>query len=355
MKKLLFLALPAMLASCANSNEYKINGTASADAEGKHVYLVAESSDLVDSCLVTDGKFTFKGTIEGEELCLVSFGHSRAPIILQQGTEAEVDLASMPTMVKDNGGLNDTFYGVMQNIMNANLSIRDREDKMRDANASPAEIETAMQPARDSVYNLYRESITNNKDNMVGAYILSMTARSLFGSLEMLDSMKNEVKYVSKLKSFNSYYASLKAIAATQEGQPFTDFAGKDLEGNDVKLSDYVGKGKFVLIDFWASWCGPCKAEIPNLMELYKKFGGEKFTVVGINVYDEEAKCKETLKAEGVEYPQIIVANNTPEHAAKLYGVSGIPQIMLFAPDGTILKRNLRGEEMKKFVADQLK
>ena len=354
MKKLFFLAIPALVASC-NSTEYKINGTASADAEGKHVYLVSETSDFVDSCLVTDGKFAFQGAIEDQDLCLVSFGYSRAPIILQQGTEAEVDLASMPTMVKDNGGLNDTFYAAMQTIMNANMDIREREDKMRDANASPAEIEAAMQPARDSVYNLYRESITLNKDNMVGAYILSMTARSLYGSLEVLDSMKNEVKYVSKLKSFNSYYASLKAIAATQEGQPFTDFAGKDLEGNEVKLSDYVGKGKFVLIDFWASWCGPCKAEIPNLMELYKKFGGEKFTVVGINVYDEEAKCKETLKAEGVEYPQIIVANNATEHAAKLYGVSGIPQIMLFSPDGTILKRNLRGEEMKKFVADQLK
>ena len=354
MKKLFFLAIPALVASC-NSTEYKINGTASADAEGKNVYLVSETRDFVDSCLVKDGKFAFQGAIEDQDLCLVSFGYSRAPIILQQGTEAEVDLASMPTMVKDNGGLNDTFYATMQAIMKANMDIREREDKMRDANASPAEIETAMQPARDSVYNLYRESITNNKDNMVGAYILSMTARSLFGSIEVLDSMKNEVKYVSKLKSFNAYYTSLKAIAATQEGQPFTDFAGKDLEGNEVKLSDYVGKGKFVLIDFWASWCGPCKREIPNLIELQKQFGGEKFVVLGVNVWDQEDKFKEALKEEGITYPQIYVPRDGKVNATELYGIQGIPQIMLFGPDGTIVKRNLRGEEMKAFVADQLK
>ena len=121
------------------------------------------------------------------------------------------------------------------------------------------------------------------------------------------------------------------------------------------KLSDYVGKGKYVLVDFWASWCGPCKGEIPNLIELQNKFGGEKFMVLGVNVWDEEAAFKAALEEEGITYPQIVIPQNNKDNATELYGIQGIPQIILFGPDGTIVQRDLRGQAMKDLVEEKMK
>ena len=143
--------------------------------------------------------------------------------------------------------------------------------------------------------------------------------------------------------------------AATQAGNMFVDFSGLTVDGKPLRLSDYVGKGKYVLVDFWASWCAPCKGEIPNLIELQNKFGGEKFTVLGVNVWDEEDKFKAALTEEGITYPQIYIPRDNKDNATYLYGIQGIPQIILFGPDGTIIKRDLRGQSMKDFVAEQFK
>ena len=131
----------------------------------------------------------------------------------------------------------------------------------------------------------------------------------------------------------------------------FVDFKGKDLNDKEVALSNYVGKGKYVLVDFWASWCGPCRAEIPNLIELAKKYGKKNFMVLGVNVWDSKPQFLNSLKHEGIKYEQIFMETN---EATELYGIQGIPQIILFAPDGTIVARDLRGEAMKALVAEKI-
>ena len=127
----------------------------------------------------------------------------------------------------------------------------------------------------------------------------------------------------------------------------FTDF---DVDG--VKLSDYVGKGKYVLVDFWASWCGPCKREIPNIKKVYEKYAGDDFDVLSVAVWDKPQASVDTAKAYGVSWNEIINAQTVP---TELYGVQGIPHIILFGPDGTILKRDLRGDDIEKEVAKYVK
>ena len=148
----------------------------------------------------------------------------------------------------------------------------------------------------------------------------------------------------------------LKAKKATQEGKPFTDFTvvqdPENAEESTVKLSDYVGKGKYVLVDFWASWCGPCKAEIPNIRAVYEKYAGEDFDVLSIAVWD---KPEDTVRAAGqlgITWKQIINAQQAP---TDLYGIDGIPHIIFFGPEGIILKRDLRGEQIEATVASYVK
>lgn len=169
---------------------------------------------------------------------------------------------------------------------------------------------------------------------------------------EILDSISDSLQqneFVTMIKS------GLAAKSNTAEGKMFTDFTivqdPDNAEATTVKFSDYVGKGKYILVDFWASWCGPCKGEIPNLKEIYEKFKGDDFDMLSIAVWDEPAASVDTAAAYGIKWNHIINAQKIP---TDIYGIDGIPHIILFGPDGKILKRDLRGaaigEEISKYV-----
>lgn len=173
--------------------------------------------------------------------------------------------------------------------------------------------------------------------------VLSKTLDSLSDSLQ-----HNE--FVTAIKS------GLAAKSNTAEGKMFTDFTivqdPEDSEATTVRFSDFVGKGKYMLVDFWASWCGPCKGEIPNLKEIYEKYKGDDFDMLSIAVWDEPAASVDTAAAYGIKWNHIINAQKIP---TDIYGIDGIPHIILFGPDGKILKRDLRGaaigEEISKYVS----
>lgn len=145
--------------------------------------------------------------------------------------------------------------------------------------------------------------------------------------------------------------AAQEAASKSAVGQMFTDFQA-EYDGKTYKLSDYVGRGKYVLVDFWASWCGPCKAEIPNLIKVYNQYKGDKFEVLGVATWDEPKATLRSIEQMKIPYPQILNAQRAGSDA---YGITGIPQIILFGPDGTILKRDLRGEQIEATIKELLK
>ena len=134
---------------------------------------------------------------------------------------------------------------------------------------------------------------------------------------------------------------------AQQAGDMFKDFSAT-YDGKTTKFSDYVGKGKYVLVDFWASWCPPCRREIPNLINVYNKYKGEHFTVLGVATWDEPDDTRTAITELGINYPQML---NAKKAGSDAYGIQGIPEIILFAPDGRIVARGLRGEEIEKAVS----
>ena len=132
----------------------------------------------------------------------------------------------------------------------------------------------------------------------------------------------------------------------------FTDFTVTDENGVERKLSDYVGKGDYVLADFWASWCGPCRAEIPHIKKVYDKYNGKGLTVLGIAVWDKPEDTQKAIDELQIKWPQITNAGSVP---TDIYGINGIPHIILFGPDGTILARDLRGDNMIAKVDEVMK
>ena len=146
--------------------------------------------------------------------------------------------------------------------------------------------------------------------------------------------------------------AALEQVAETASlPEGFLDFTASLPGGGTAKLSDFVGHGKYILVDFWASWCGPCRGEIPNIKRVYETYHGDRFDIVSVAVWDEPDDSREAISEEGLVWNQLIDAGRIP---TDLYGIEGIPYLILFGPDGSIVARDIRGPQIGAAVAKAL-
>ena len=211
-----------------------------------------------------------------------------------------------------------------------------RSDEEKEA-AQADLYQKAVAKLKDKCISLIKE----NSDNilaLVGISSIQADDEEMLGLIDALAPSLQEQDAIQAMK------AALTLRAETGEGRMFKDFTvvqdPEDEAGSTVSLSDYVGKGKYVLVDFWASWCGPCRGEMPNLRALYEKYRGDDFDMLSVAVWDHPEATLVAAEEEGIVWNQIINAQHIP---TDIYGIEGIPHIILFGPDGTVLKRNLRG------------
>ena len=361
MKRTTFFSFLALLAvACAPGNkgqDYTVSGTTTYDGcEGSPVYL--RCGDISDTTTVAaDGTFTFTGKIDSPQVGAVQIMNESkrmmySYLVLEPGT---IKVEISPRSTASGTPLNEAMTAY-------ELRKRDRADERRaaikavqeDEALTPEEKDNKLRDIWDGYYKdanvLYSEIFDAHRDDALGADALMNLAetREQFDSLYNLAGEKAK-KYPRIVKEL-ARYAQLDKTAA---GQPFTDFTieNGNPDGSPVKFSDYVGKGKYVLVDFWASWCGPCKAEMPNLKNVYEKYKGDQFELVGVAVWDKRADTEKAIPELGITWPVIFDAQKVP---TDIYGINGIPHIILFGPDGTILARELRGEEIGAEIAKYL-
>ena len=247
---------------------------------------------------------------------------------------------------------------------------RTKQQKINsDSIMTQEEKDAALENFFDTFFAEYKEhnlkAYTENTDNFVSLFALQ-NLRSEFEDAE-LDSLLNLLTPALKEHKFvKSMQEALQARINTAEGKPFIDFTVNSVVGMtrsippqpkyaEVKFSDYVGKGKYILVDFWAPWCGPCKREIPNLKAVYDKYAGKDFDILSIAVWERQPVqvTIDTAAELGMNWSHINNAGSVP---TSIYGVEGIPHLMLIGPDGTILKRGFHGAEgIEAAVAEYLK
>ena len=154
-------------------------------------------------------------------------------------------------------------------------------------------------------------------------------------------------------KNVIMFHEVVERMLSTNVGQFAPEISLPSPDGKEIALSSL--KGKLVLIDFWASWCGPCRKEMPNVVKIYSKFKNKGFEIYGVSLDQDKEKWMEAITKDGINWPQVSDLKYWDNVAARIYNVQGIPYTVLIDKDGKIIAKNLRGQELEKKIAEVLK
>ena len=332
----------------------EVSGRVSAqtEAQTQRVYLMnLTDGQALDSCALSDGTFCLSAELpERQPLCISPLN---IYLVGEPGTvTVEADKSLRGTL------LNELW----------NAYLQDRAKYVQDYNRQYQSAKNDMLLSKEQRRGLL-QSLRDEYEATFKSRALNMMRRNLNNPLNTLAFLEFSTQ-MEEVTTFDLIYAltteetrrcprvqqvaqRMEQVRSTWVGEMFTDFtvpAGKP-DGTEARLSDYVGRGKYLLVDFWASWCGPCRTQLPYLRRVYEQYQGAEFDVLGVATWDKRGNSQKALDEDHLPWEQILEAGDLP---SETYGFKGLPQIMLFGPDGKILARGLRGEALVK-AAEELK
>ncbi|MFD0861959.1 redoxin domain-containing protein [Sungkyunkwania multivorans] len=367
MKKICFL-LSAMLmlaAACEKAPKgYEVNVDINVE-DGKLVLLKklenGRSFITIDSATVANGKFSFTGDIEIPEMHMMFIDGVRGslPVILEKGRIAIVaDKDSLQYAQRSGSKSNDEYTEFMNNIKplitdiystQKELIEASRNNDMEKAEALKKEFSEKQTAIQDYQLNFIKEHPDAYFSAVILQQVMASKQKSKEEIREMYEMLSDDVK---KVKIAQNIEEEINKVDPLAIGSPAPDFTGKTPEGDELALNDM--KGKVTVIDFWASWCKPCRVENPNVVKMYNKLHDKGLNIVGVSLDKDGEKWKEAIQADGLTWSHVSNLMFWNDPIAKQYQVTSIPHTVILDQNGTIVAKNLRGQALEAKVEELL-
>ncbi len=344
--------IAAAMPARAQQVKYSVSGTYS--AEGKQVYLVDQLTEkAIDSTVVAQGKFSFEGAAEKDALMAVQAkGKSWQTLFFNDGTPVAVnvnDSTLTGSPLNERLTKRDLEQALLSKAFWAKVS-KMSEDEMR---AHEEEISKEYNDMMDAQIAFANRMFKEERNSLIPVAFAQLYFFDN-GAEAYDDLVKEQVPFANHpflKKTKDQVAAMLKPEEGPKTafiGQQFTDLEMADPEGKMHKVSELVGEGKWVLVDFWASWCGPCRAEMPNVLEAYNKYHAKGFEVVGVSFDNKKGAWVRAIDQMKLPWLQLSDLKGWECAAAPIYKIDAIPDNILIDPQGKIVDRALRGKPLQK-------
>jgi len=364
MKKTFFLAIASLtlLFGCDSFNKeknpaYTINASISGLADSTSVILnLVRDGDLqaFDTAYLNNSLVSFKGILESPEMIYLRVGNTRKLINLfgeNSQISIKVNIDSIDQAKVTGSSAHDDlmdFKAYMKPIdeRSAMINAAYNTASATGDEAKVNEILDQYEALRGEQVVMIKEFVASKPASFISPYIIrnylsyDMDYPELDSLLTLLDSG------VYRSKDYQNLFEHVTTLQNVAVGMPAVDFALNDTTGNPIAISSF--KGEYLLIDFWASWCGPCRRENPNVVALYNDFKDKGFEIIGVSFDDDGNKWVNAIHQDGLTWPHVSDLKGWGSAAGKLYGINSIPATVLLDRDGVIIAKNLRGDALRK-------
>lgn len=324
-----FISIGTIITNAAN---YKITAHLTEDENGLTAYIINyDTKQKVDSVIVENDQAVFSGNADAPFFAqLVIDGDRYGSFIVEEGE----------ITIKNKQGFGSTLN---ESLNSFNQKVRSLQKNFQEASNDSV---------RQEIYNGYLKDMSKlmveNVNNPLGLYLFLQQMYEM--NMEQVNSALEEYPQFKTSTRVKNYIVALKQKELTSPGKKYIDFE-VTYDGKTSKLSDYVKPGQYTIVDFWASWCGPCMRQAIVLKEIYTEYKDNGLEIVGVAVWDEPNNTLNAIKSKELPWHNILNAQTIP---TDLYGISGIPCIIIIGPDGTILSRDKQGDELKADVRKAL-
>lgn len=358
----IIIGVTALLLSACQSKSYKIEGAADGMADGDTLFLCTDPFHPIpfDTIVIKDGRFVTHGQTDSTFFCQIFSAKDHETGIdffIEPGT-IQILLSNVPTKCKVGGTpINKEWQRMIDSVTIIGSKIQQIGQYLYNNKLNESERQE-MQAKQEEQFNKFKSCVRSyaekNIDNELGYFILTYFDEDIIEPKvreELISNLSPSVQNRPQIQAMMKY---LKELEESEEGKSIGDFTMNGLDGKPLSIMALVSKNRFTILDFWASWCGPCRASMPQMVALYHQYKDKGLGMIGISLDTSKEDWERTTKQLGIEWPQMSDLRGWENTAARLFNVQAIPYTIVVDQQGIIVAKGLHTDKLEEFISSKL-